>query len=75
MSILGTFQFGPGMVLDSIEKHNRLTFNVTLFYFIFGICLFGGFMVICNVIHDNYIGRPKERVKQVWKEGVRTRKS
>ena len=33
------------------------------------------FVVIRDVIDDNYIGRPKERVKQVCKEGVSTHKS
>ena len=37
--------------------------------------LFGGVMVLRDVIHDNYIRRPKERGKQVGKEGVSTHKS
>ena len=40
-----------------------------------GYCLFGGFKVLCDVIHHNYIRRPKEREKQVGKEGVSTPKS
>ena len=39
------------------------------------VCLFGGFKVLRDVIHDNYIRRPKERGKQVGKEGVSTPKS
>ena len=36
------------------------------------VCLFGGFKVLRDVIHDHYIRRPKERGKQVGKEGVIT---
>ena len=32
-------------------------------------------MVLRDVIHDNYIQRPKEQGKQVGKEGVSTHKS
>ena len=39
------------------------------------VCLFGGFKVLRDVIHDHYIRRPKERGKQVGKEGVSTPKS
>ena len=39
------------------------------------VCLFVGFKVLRDVIHDHYIRRPKERGKQVGKEGVSTPKS
>ena len=38
------------------------------------VCLFGGFVVLRDVIHDNSIRRPKGRGKQVGSEGVSTRK-
>ena len=34
------------------------------------VCLFWGFKVLRDVIHDHYIRRPKERGRQVGKEGV-----
>ena len=37
--------------------------------------MFGGFKVLRDVIHDNYIRRSKGREKQVGSEGVSTRKS
>ena len=39
------------------------------------VCLFGGFKVLRDVIHDHYIRRPKERGKASREEGVSTRKS
>ena len=39
------------------------------------VCLFGGFKVLRDVIHDNYIRRPKERGKQVGNDCVSTPKS
>ena len=46
----------------------------TIHYYLF-LCLFGGFKVLRDVIHDHYIQRPKEREKQDGKEGISTPKS
>ena len=62
---------------DLVTKGYQIfyVYDSTIFKAAVHTCLFGGFKVLRDVIHDHYIPRPNERGRQVGKEGVRTPKS